>query len=90
MHSHMMAMSDLNRGSYTGQFGFVYVEPKNQPGAYDQEIFLATHEWEPFYTSAEEGEEMDAEQKARMAAQKKDEKPNGWEIGYQRFTINGK
>jgi len=90
VHSHVMAMSDLHRGTYTGQFGFVYVEPKSQPGSYDQEIFLATHEWEPFYTTAEEGEEMDAEQKARMAAQKKDEKPNGWEIGYQRFTINGK
>src|SRR5258708_12132349 len=33
---------------------------------------------------------MDADQKARMAAQRKDDKPNGWEIGYQRFTINGK
>ena len=93
VHSHTMPMSDLSRGTYTGQFGFVYVEPKSQPGAYDQEFFLATHEWEPFYTSAEEGEEMDAQQKARMAElgkNKKDEKPNGWEIGYQRFTINGK
>ena len=36
-------------------------------------------------------EEPDAEQIAQQkAAQKKDEKPNGWEIGYQRFTINGK
>jgi len=25
-----------------------------------------------------------------MAAQPRDEKPNGWKIGYQRFTINGK
>jgi FtsP/CotA-like multicopper oxidase with cupredoxin domain len=90
VHTHVMPRSDLSRGTYTGQFGFVYIEPKSQPGAYDQEIFLATHEWEPFYTSAEEGEEMDAEQKSRMATMKKDEKPNGWEIGYQRFTINGK
>jgi len=90
VHTHVMPMSDLSRGTYGGQFGFVYIEPKSEPGAYDQEIFLATHEWEPFFTSAEEGEEMDADQKARMAAQKKDPKPNGWEIGYQRFTINGK
>ena len=68
VHSHVMAMSDLSRGTYTGQFGFVYVEPKSQPGAYDQEIFLATHEWEPFYTRRKKAEEMDAEQKARMAA----------------------
>jgi FtsP/CotA-like multicopper oxidase with cupredoxin domain len=80
----------VNRGTYTGQFGFVYIEPKSNPGHYDREVFLATHEWEPFYTTAEMEEEPDAEQRARKAAQKKDEKPNGWEIGYQRFTINGK
>jgi FtsP/CotA-like multicopper oxidase with cupredoxin domain len=94
VHSHVMSMSDVNRGTYTGQYGFVYVEPKNNPGQYDQEIFLATHEWEPFYTTAEMEEEPDAEQRARMAAQKAAEgpnaKPNGWEIGYQKFTINGK
>jgi FtsP/CotA-like multicopper oxidase with cupredoxin domain len=90
VHSHVMARSDLNRGTYTGQFGFVYIEPKSNPGQYDQEIFLATHEWEPIYTTEEEEEELDPEQAARMAAQKKDEKPNGWEIGYQKFTINGK
>ncbi|MBZ5621986.1 MAG: multicopper oxidase domain-containing protein [Acidobacteriia bacterium] len=90
VHSHVMSMSDVNRGTYTGQFGFVYIEPKNNPGQYDQELFLATHEWEPFYTTAEMEEEPDPEQRARKEAQKKDEKPNGWEIGYQRFTINGK
>jgi FtsP/CotA-like multicopper oxidase with cupredoxin domain len=90
VHSHMMSMSDVNRGTYSGQFGFVYVEPKSNPGRYDAEFFLATHEWEPFFTTAEMEEEPDAEQRARMAAAKKDEKPNGWEIGYQRFTINGK
>src|SRR5579872_2727624 len=91
VHTHVMPMSDLGRGTYGGQFAFVYIEPKNNPGQYDQEIFLAAHEWEPFFSTAEEEEEeLDAEQRARMAAQKKDEKPNGWEIGYQRFTINGK
>ncbi len=91
VHTHTMPMSDLSRGTYGGEFAFVYIEPKNNPGQYDQEIFLATHEWEGFFTTAEEEEEeLDAEQRARMAAQKKDEKPNGWEIGYQRFTINGK
>ncbi len=91
VHSHVMPMSDVNRGTYTGQFGFVYIEPKSNAGAYDQELFLATHEWEPFYTTAEMEEEPDAEQRARMEEQKKkEEKPNGWEIGYQRFTINGK
>src|SRR6266849_8268930 len=54
VHSHVMSMSDVNRGTYSGQFGFVYVEPKENPGRYDQEIFLATHEWEPYFTTEEE------------------------------------
>jgi FtsP/CotA-like multicopper oxidase with cupredoxin domain len=92
VHSHSMAMSDLNRGPYTGQFGFVYIEPKNNPGQFDQEIFLATHEWEPFFSTEEEMDDPDitAEEKRRKAEQDKNSKPNGWEIGYQRFTINGK
>jgi FtsP/CotA-like multicopper oxidase with cupredoxin domain len=92
VHTHSMAMSDLSRGTYTGQFAFVYVEPKSNPGQYDQEIFLATHEWEPIYTTEEEEDEEDTtpEERAKKAAFEKTEKPNGWEIGYQRFTINGK
>ena len=85
VHTHVMPMSDLARGTYTGQFAFVYIEPKSNPGRYDQEIFLASHEWEPFYTTAEEEEEP-----GPPPPKKKDETPNGWEIGYQRFTINGK
>ena len=50
VHSHAMTMNDLSRGVYSGQFAFVYVEPKRNPGRYDQEIFLSTHEWEPRLT----------------------------------------
>ena len=91
VHSHVMSMGDLNRGTYTGQFGFVYVEPKSNPGNYDLEVFLATHEWEPAFTTMEEEEEEEGAAHGKPAAPKdKDEKPNGWEVGYQRFTINGK
>jgi FtsP/CotA-like multicopper oxidase with cupredoxin domain len=92
VHSHVMPMSDLNRGTYTGQFAVVYVEPKSNPGQYDQEVFLATHEWEPFYTEEEETDDPDITpaEKKRKEEQDKNSKPNGWEIGYQRFTINGK
>jgi len=93
VHTHVMSMADLNRGTYTGQFAFVYIEPKNNPGQYDQEVFLATHEFEPFF-GAEEMESGDEEDKdferKKKQAQQKQEKPNGEEIGYQRFTINGK
>jgi len=46
-HTHSMAGTDLTRGAYNGQFGFLYIEPKSEPGNYDQEIFLAAHSWEP-------------------------------------------
>lgn len=44
-HSHGFAGRDLKRGTYTGQFGFLYIEPKNDPAQYDAEVFLALHEW---------------------------------------------
>lgn len=47
-HTHAMAMDDLTKGAYSGQFGFLMVEPKSEPGAYDQEIFLAGRHWDPF------------------------------------------
>ena len=49
-HTHAMSNGDLHRGSYTGQFGFVMVEAANNPGQFDQEVFLALRDWEPFYT----------------------------------------
>jgi FtsP/CotA-like multicopper oxidase with cupredoxin domain len=46
-HTHVVAGGDLNRGTYTGQLGPVYIEPKNEPGAYDREVFLVLKECEP-------------------------------------------
>jgi FtsP/CotA-like multicopper oxidase with cupredoxin domain len=46
-HTHTSAGRDLSQATYTGQFGFLYVEPKQEPGDYDQEVFLAIHHWEP-------------------------------------------
>lgn len=46
-HSHIHAGRDMNRATYTGQFGFLYVEPKEEPGQYDAEVFLALHGWDP-------------------------------------------
>jgi len=58
-HTHEMAQRHLNRGTYTGQFGFFYVEPKNEPGGFDQEIFLALREWDPYFsTMGDEGQEV--------------------------------
>ena len=91
LHTHVMPMADFTRGTYTGQFAFVYIEPNSNPGQYDQELFLATHEWEPSLGSEEEEEEDEPGlPPPQPPPGKKDETANGWEIGYQRFTINGK
>jgi FtsP/CotA-like multicopper oxidase with cupredoxin domain len=46
-HTHNAAGSDLTKGMYSGQFGFLYIEPESEPGNYDREVFLAIHQWGP-------------------------------------------
>ena len=53
-HSHAMAGKDLTRSLYSGQYGFLYVEPKNDPGRYDQDVFIAMHQWEPYFVSVQD------------------------------------
>jgi FtsP/CotA-like multicopper oxidase with cupredoxin domain len=50
-HSHGHAGRDMKRATYTGQFGFLYVEPKEEPGRHDAEVFLALHGWDPYLSS---------------------------------------
>ncbi len=51
-HTHVTAGHDLKRAAYTGQFGCFYVEPKSEPGGYDQEIFLTLHDWNAYMGQA--------------------------------------
>ncbi len=53
-HTHVPALLNMNRGMYTGQFGMLYVEPKNDPGLYDAESLLCLHGWEPYLTGGDE------------------------------------
>jgi FtsP/CotA-like multicopper oxidase with cupredoxin domain len=53
-HTHVMAMRNLNKGLYSGQFGFIYIEPKSDPARFDQEIFLALREWDPYFSTTED------------------------------------
>jgi FtsP/CotA-like multicopper oxidase with cupredoxin domain len=46
-HTHIPSKGKLDIATFSGQFGFFYVEPKSEPGNYDQEIFLAAHQWGP-------------------------------------------
>jgi FtsP/CotA-like multicopper oxidase with cupredoxin domain len=50
-HTHVSAGRNLKRATYTGQYGFFYIEPKHDPGAYDREVFLSLKEWDPYLTT---------------------------------------
>lgn len=53
-HTHAIAKDDLRRSLYGGQYGFLYVEPRREPGRYDQEVFIAMHHWEPSFVSMQD------------------------------------
>ena len=46
-HTHGFAGRDLKQATYTGQYGFLYIEPRSDPAPFDAEVFLAIHGWEP-------------------------------------------
>ena len=50
-HSHTSAGRNLKKSTYTGQFGMFVVEDGDDPGAYDLEVPILLHEWEPRFTS---------------------------------------
>ncbi len=50
-HTHTSAGRDLKRSTYTGQFGFFYVEPNREPESFDQEVFLVFHGWDPYFST---------------------------------------
>jgi FtsP/CotA-like multicopper oxidase with cupredoxin domain len=98
VHTHVMAGADLNRGTYTGQAAPVYIEPRENPGAYDHEIFLVLKEFAPSWSR---GGDMAMDMLAgaplttlREIGKASDAEtrgtPKGFEVGYELFTINGR
>ncbi|MET4175301.1 MULTISPECIES: multicopper oxidase domain-containing protein [unclassified Bradyrhizobium] len=54
-HSHAMAMTDLNRSTYSGEFGFLIIDPAaGDRGRYDREVMLAAHHWEGSWVSMQD------------------------------------
>jgi FtsP/CotA-like multicopper oxidase with cupredoxin domain len=53
-HSHDVAGKDLTRSLYSGMYGFLIVQPANDPGRYDREILLAAHHWEGRWVSMQD------------------------------------
>jgi FtsP/CotA-like multicopper oxidase with cupredoxin domain len=100
-HTHNRAGADLYAGQYSGQVGPVYIEPKNDPGTYDREVFLVLKEFEPtlsqggdmsqdFLTPATKVKELESAGESAMKASLGKGIPHGYEVGYRYFTINGR
>jgi FtsP/CotA-like multicopper oxidase with cupredoxin domain len=90
-HSHTAAMLDLHRGAYTGQFGFFMIDSANDPGLYDQEVFLALREWQYYLTPMDQDEEKaDPNDPMPEKPATPDPRPNGLEVGAPLYSINDK
>lgn len=76
-HTHAFAGKDLRRSLYSGQFGFFYIERKNDPGSYDKEVFLAAHQWNPEFVSMQD-------------IRKGPPPDNGMEVMYRAASLNDK
>ena len=72
-HTHISAGRNFHRATYTGQFGFLIVEPASDPARYDQEVLLALHGWDPYLAPMHGGEGDES----------------GLEVHYNAFTVNG-
>jgi FtsP/CotA-like multicopper oxidase with cupredoxin domain len=90
-HSHTAAMMDLHRGSYTGQFGFFMIDPANDPGRYDQEVFLALREWQYFLSTMDQDERLaDPNDPKPEKPATADLRPSGLEVSAPLYSINDK
>lgn len=54
-HTHNFAGRHLDRGLYTGQFGFLMIDSRDKAARYDQEIFLALRDWNPYFSGGDDG-----------------------------------
>jgi FtsP/CotA-like multicopper oxidase with cupredoxin domain len=100
-HTHNRAGADLSAGQYSGQVGPVYIEPRENPGPYDREVFLVLKEFEPtlsrggdmaqdFLSPSTIDKVLKETGESSMKASLAKGTPHGYEVGYQFFTINGR
>ncbi|HEX5184332.1 MAG TPA: multicopper oxidase domain-containing protein, partial [Allosphingosinicella sp.] len=99
-HSHVTAGADLDAGQYGGQAGPVYIDPRDEPGRYDREVFLVLKEFAPSlgrggdmdmgFLAGDEDSGLKSTGEAAMQASLKRGMPKGYEVGYKHFTINGR
>ena len=99
-HTHVVPRADLSRGQYSGLVGPVYIEPRQNAGAYDQEIFLTLKEFEPTlsrggdmasdFLAGGQDQDLKAKGESSMAASLARGEPRGYEVGYGAFAVNGR
>jgi FtsP/CotA-like multicopper oxidase with cupredoxin domain len=100
-HTHNRAGADLYAGQYSGEVGPVYIEPKNEAGDYDREIFLVLKEFEPtfsrggdmpmnFLSPATKVKALEEQGESAMKSSLAKGMAHGYEVGYSSFTINGR
>src|SRR5258708_791992 len=97
-HTHNRAGADLYAGQYSGEVGPVYIEPKEEPGRYDREVFLVLKEFEPSFSRGGDmamdmlaGAPIEALRQIGQAADRQaDQSHKGFEGGYGLFGINGR
>ena len=54
-HTHTFAGKDLTKAQYSGLHGFLMIEPRDNSGRYDQEVFLALHDWRGHFEGGDDG-----------------------------------
>lgn len=99
-HTHLVARDDLTLGAYSGQAGPCYIEPRHNPGRYDQEVFLTLKEFQPYfnhsgdmandYLAGAALPELAGKGAAAMAAARDRGVPLGLDLAYGACAINGR
>ncbi|RDI97549.1 copper oxidase [Dyella solisilvae] len=100
-HTHVVAGSDLSLGQYNGQVGAIYIEPRQEPGAFDREVFLVLKEFDPFFSKGGDmamdflqpgarDPALEERGESAMRHSLAEGAAHGYEVGYQSFAINGR
>src|SRR5271167_1509693 len=91
-HTHNRAGANLYAGQYSGQVGPVYIDPAQNPGRYDREVFLTLKEFEPtfsrggdmaqnFLAPAARDKQLEQQGESAMKASLAKGMPHGYEVG---------
>jgi FtsP/CotA-like multicopper oxidase with cupredoxin domain len=54
-HTHTFAGKNLGKAQYGGQHGFLMIEPREDAGRYDRELFLGLHDWSGHLVGGDDG-----------------------------------